>query len=186
MARMATARYYPGSFEPHPSKPLETRSVAYLALGVAAVSAISVFFLLCQRDHSLLLQASLPETGPYVSQNTPAVPAPSPAIPANQIVVQESAAQPRSEYIPFNVARSRRFQRVGPISVGVWRTDARHGTYDVGVLVDGRRFDKRHVGMDEALAIRVGNAPPMELVVNRVSRNDISGYLSAPRPLAVR
>ncbi|MBV9404646.1 MAG: hypothetical protein JO211_04835 [Acidobacteriaceae bacterium] len=75
---------------------------------------------------------------------------------------------------------------MGPISVGVWRTDTRHGTYDVSVIVEGRRFDKKQVGLDEALAIKIGTAPPMELVVNRVGRNDVSGYLSTPNEFMAR
>lgn len=184
---MATARYYPGSFQPHASRPLELRHITYLAIGVAAISALSVFFLLCQRDHSLLLQASLPTTQAALSQPLVApVPAAQPAIPANRVEVEEAVAQASPQYVPFTISRSHRFQHIGPIDVGLWRTDARHGTYDLGLLVDGRRFDKRHVGLDEALAIRVGSAPPMELVVNRVTRNDISGYLDTPRAVAVR
>lgn len=34
--------------------------------------------------------------------------------------------------------------------------------------------------MDEALAITIGDGPPMQLLVNRVGKNDISGYLSRP------
>lgn len=195
---MATARYYPNSFAPSSPKPLEGRSVAYLAIGVAALSALSVFFVLCERDHSFLAQASQAEAQtsiaaqpahivPGVATRTEAA---SKALPganssvAAQTEVRQSKVQTTPEYIPFDVARSRRFQRIGPISMGLWRTDAKHGTYDASLLVDGHRFDKKHIGMDEALAIKIGAAAPMELIVNRVTKNDISGYLSKPRQAA--
>lgn len=197
MTDMATARYYPHSLDPRGSKPLDGRSMAYLAVAVAALSAVSVFLMLCERDHSFLVQASQPEHQASVRQPL-AAPAParsvvnSPATPhaANQ---SAAAAQPDihttkaptgPEYLPFVIQRSKHFQRLGPISIGLWRTDPKHGTYDVSLIVDGHRFDKERIGMDEALAIRIGNAPAMELLVNRIGRNDISGYLSKPRELA--
>ncbi len=192
---MATARYYPNSFQPSSAKPLERRSVAYLAIGVAAVCALSVFFVLCERDHSFLAQAS--QTEAQVSTSAQPVhiapartEAASKVLPAvndsvsAQTEVRQSKVQTAPEYIPFDITRSRRFQRVGPISLGLWRTDAKHGTYDASLIVDSHRFDKKHIGMDEALAIKVGTAPAMELIVNRVTKNEILGYLSKPRPVA--
>ncbi len=159
-----------------------------LALGVAALCGLSVFFLLCERDHSFLRQISLYDAATYVTQST-ANPRPAPVVTAasdtNTTAVQGTTVQSVPGYIPFDLPRSRRFQRVGPISVGVWRTDSRHGFYDIGVMVEGQRFEKKHVGTDEALAIRIGNAPPMEFVVNRVSRNQVSGYLRTSSQVAL-
>ncbi len=196
MTDMAAARYYPNSFQPDSAKPLETRSIAYLAIGVAALSALSVFFVLCERDHSFLAQASQVEAqtstaaqpahtiaGVATTRTEAALPAANSSV-ATQTEVRQSKVQTTPEYIPFDLARSRRFQRIGPISMGLWRTDAKHGTYDASLLVDGHRFDKKHIGMDEALAIKIGAAAPMELIVNRVTKNDISGYLSRPRQAA--
>ena len=78
------------------------------------------------------------------------------------------------------IPRSKHFQRLGPISIGVWRTDPKRGTYDAALLIEGHRFDKKRIHMDEALAITIGDGPPMQLLVNRVGKNDISGYLSKP------
>ncbi len=173
--------------------------MTYLAIGVAALSALSVFFVLCERDHSFLAQASQAEaqssTAAQPAHIAPAVAATrtdanSKVLPganssaAAQTEVRQLKVQASPEYIPFDIVRSRRFQRIGPISLGLWRTDVKHGTYDASLIVDGHRFDKKHIGMDEALAIKIGTAPPMELVVNRVTRNDIFGYLSQPRQAA--
>lgn len=196
MTEVATARYYPPSFDPRAPKPLDGRSVAYLAIAVAALSAVSVFLVLCERDHSFLVQASQPEHQTPIRQ-TGAASAPARSMansPATASAANRSAAAAQPdihttkaptgpEYLPFVIQRSKHFQRLGPISIGLWRTDPKHGTYDVSLIVDGHRFDKQRIGMDEALAIRIGNAPAMELLVNRVGRNDIAGYLSKPREL---
>lgn len=165
--------------------------MAYLATAVAALSAAAMFFILCERDHSFLIQASQPEHQSYVIPDTASSPA---AIPAHTAAapsspardVQQPKVQTAAEYIPFVITRSKRFQRVGPIAVGLWRTDPKHDTYDASVVIDGHRFDKKHISVDEALAIRIGSAPAMELIVNRVGKNDITGYLSKPRQLAAR
>lgn len=176
MTEMATARYYPAPFEAHSAR-LETRSMVYLAVTVAALSALSVFFLLCERDHSFQRQVSLYESQQYVQETNAASPAA--AVPAASVPAAKSASvQTVPAYLPFDITRSKHFQRVGPVSIGLWRTDPKLGTYDVSLLVAGQRFDKKHIGMDQALAIRIGDAPPMELVVNRVGRFDVAGYLA--------
>jgi hypothetical protein len=153
-------------------------------MGVAALSAISVFFLLCERDHSFLRQVSLYEAQQYVRETASATPAATPGTPARS--TPKASVNAVQAYIPFEIARSKHYQHVGPISVGIWRTDARRGTYDVSLLVAGQRFDKKHVGMDQALAIRIGDGAPMELVVNHVGRSDVSGYLTTPNQTPTR
>jgi len=186
MAGMATARYYP-AFETEPAKPLNARSIAYLATGVAALSAFSVFFVLCQRDHSFLVQFDQPEKPLVIASAPPVtrtvVPVRTEA-PASH--VRHAAVQAEPETIPFHITKSKHFQRVGPISVGLWKTDPKRDTFDVSLVVNGHRFDKKHIRSDEALAISVGDSEPMELLVNRVSKNEISGYLSRPKQIASR
>ena len=173
---MATARYYPAIYATHQTKAIESRHMGLLATGVAVLCAACVFFLLCERDHSFLRQASAYEMQTYAGQVISATPAVASAAPETVRATVETAPG----YIPFDLTRTRHFENVGPISVGLWRTDSRHGLYDISVIVEGHRFDKKRVGLDEALAIKVGSAPPMELVVNRVGRNEVSGYLSTP------
>ena len=192
---MATARYYPGLTDEPVRNGLDARSVAYLALAVAMLSAISVFLVLCQRDRSFLVRSTEPEHRTYANRATapqpptaparteaPAATSPAAAKPADssETDVQPEKALATTEYIPFVIPRSKHFQRLGPISIGVWRTDPKRGTYDAALLIEGHRFDKKRIHMDEALAITIGDGPPMQLLVNRVGKNDISGYLSKP------
>ncbi len=184
MTDMATARYYPGPFASHSSRGWETRKTVLLALTVALLSATAVFLLLCERDHAFSRQVSRYETQQYVRQTASAIPAAAPATSASGN--PKASVQAVQAYIPFEITRSKHYQRVGPISVGIWRTDEKRGTYDVSLLVAGERFDKKHVGMDQALAIRIGDGAPMELVVNHVGRSDVSGYLTTPNQTATR
>ena len=174
---MASARYSAASLTPNGSRPFEARNTAYLAIAVGLLSAISVFFLLFERDHSFLRQVSLYDAATYIAHTGPLAPA-SAASTTDATQPRQASVDTMGGYIPFEIVRSKHFQPVGPISVGIWKTDAKHGTYDIGIMVEGQRFDKRRVGLDEALAIRIGNDPPLQLVVNRVFKNEVSGYLS--------
>lgn len=85
-------------------------------------------------------------------------------------------------YVEFTLARSRRFQRVGPISVGVWRIDARHKVYDLCVLADNHRVDRKHVALYSPIRIASNEyTRPLEFVVNSIDRDGISGYISEPK-----
>jgi hypothetical protein len=85
-------------------------------------------------------------------------------------------------YIEFNLTRSKRFQRLGPLSVGVWRIDSKHRLYDVSFLADGHRIDRKHVSLDTAVSLSINQfGRPLQFVVNSLDRNRVSGYLSEPK-----
>lgn len=141
----------------------------YLAAAVAVFCAAAVFFLLCERDHSLLAQTISSAKVTQVSA-APAVPV---TAPANTAAARVSGAE-----IPFSLTRSRRFHRVGPVSVGVWKIYTRNDSVDLSVLAYGHRINKNRLKVNETVSIDGKNpGQSLKLTVNRVDRNEISGYL---------
>lgn len=82
----------------------------------------------------------------------------------------------------FKLTKSKEMQRVGPVSISLRSTSTRHKTYDLAMMVDDNSLSKKHVNLYEPVWITLGDRPqPVELVVNRIGKNDIEGYVSEPR-----
>ncbi len=85
-------------------------------------------------------------------------------------------------YHEFQLPKSKQFQRVGGISLALRKVDYKHKSYDVTMIVDDFRLEKKRVNLYEPVWITVGDRPqPLELVVNQLSKNQVQGYLSEPK-----
>jgi hypothetical protein len=89
-------------------------------------------------------------------------------------------------YVEFSVARSGSFQPIGPVEIALWRTDLKHASASVSVLLKGRRIDFKRLSLYEPVSIPTGrHSQQLELVVNRLTRTQITGYLAEPKNTAV-
>lgn len=85
-------------------------------------------------------------------------------------------------YFEFDVSKTKQFQRVGPISVSLRKTNAKHQFCDLRLLVDDRELTKKHVNLYEPVFFFTDrNGQPLEIVINAISRNHMHGYVSAPK-----
>jgi hypothetical protein len=85
-------------------------------------------------------------------------------------------------YFEFDLTKSKQFQRVGPLTLSLRRTDTKHKNYDVHMIVDDNQLTKKHVNLYEPIWIHTENeSQPVQVVVNRVEKNLIHGYVSAPK-----
>jgi hypothetical protein len=85
-------------------------------------------------------------------------------------------------YYEFHLDKSKAFQRVGPISVSLRKVNLKHKNYNLALMVDDNQLDKKNVNMLEPVWITLSDRPqPVELVVNQVRKDQISGYLSEPK-----
>ncbi len=94
------------------------------------------------------------------------------------------ALQKRGErnYYEFAVDKARQFSRVGPLSIELRKADTKHKRFDMAMLVDDNQLQKKSVNLYETVWISLSDRPqPMELVVNKISKNHIEGYLSEPK-----
>lgn len=90
--------------------------------------------------------------------------------------------QGRRSYVEFALTRSKRFQAIGPVTLQLRKTDAKHNCYDLRFTVNGRQLQKKRVNLYEPVWITLDErTPPLELVVNGLAKNQVWGYLSEPR-----
>jgi hypothetical protein len=85
----------------------------------------------------------------------------------------------------FSLGKTKTPQKVGPIQLQLTKVDTKHYRYTVIMVVDDKQIEKRDKTLDELMQFRVNGArAPYELVVNDVSKDKISGYLSTPKEAA--
>jgi hypothetical protein len=85
-------------------------------------------------------------------------------------------------YFEFDLTKSKEFQRIGPLTLSLRKADTKHKSYDVQMIVDDNQLTKKHVNLYEPIWIHTENeSQPVQVVVNRVEKNLIHGYVSAPK-----
>jgi hypothetical protein len=90
-------------------------------------------------------------------------------------------------YYEFDLVKSKQFQRVGPLNLSLRKANTKHDYYDMALVVDDRELNKKHVNLYEPLLIYpVDSHQPLEIVVNKVSKDKVDGYVSAPKYTASR
>jgi len=82
----------------------------------------------------------------------------------------------------FRLDKSKQFQRVGPLSLSLRSTSTKHKTYDLQMMVEDNQLGKKHVNLYEPVWVTLSDRPQsVEVVVNRIGKNEIEGYISEPR-----
>jgi hypothetical protein len=85
-------------------------------------------------------------------------------------------------YYEFNLSKSKSFDRVGPVSLSLRKTNVKNGFYDMAVLVEDSRLNKKHINLFEpVLFYPTDSHQPLELVVNKIDKNSVQGYVSGPK-----
>ncbi len=85
-------------------------------------------------------------------------------------------------YFEFDLTKSKQFQRVGPITLSLRKADAKHKNYDLQMIVDDNQLSKKRVNLYEPIWIHTENeSQPVQVVVNRIEKNLVHGYVSAPK-----
>ncbi len=84
-------------------------------------------------------------------------------------------------YFEFDLYRSKEFFRTGPISLSLRHADTKHKRYNMVMLVDDNRLEKKNVDLYEPVWISSSGEQPLEIVVNKITKNHIHGYISAPK-----
>jgi len=86
------------------------------------------------------------------------------------------------EYFEFTVAGKGKRTRVGNLLVELRGTDVKKNQFTVALYVDDMRLEKKDRSVDEPIYFYSrGVRVPSELVVNRVGKDQVTGYLSVPR-----
>src|SRR5258706_9438828 len=85
-------------------------------------------------------------------------------------------------YFEFDLTKSKQFQRFGPLTLSLRRTDAKHMNYDLSMVVDDNQLSKKRVNLFEPIWTHTEHeSQPVPVVVNKISKNSVHGYISAPK-----
>jgi cell division protein FtsB len=87
-------------------------------------------------------------------------------------------------YYEFTVQKSKTPQRVGPVQMALNKADQKKSRYTVTVFADDRSIEKKDKTAGEPVQFYMRGATrmaPYEIVVFDVGKNQIKGYLSAPK-----
>jgi hypothetical protein len=85
-------------------------------------------------------------------------------------------------YFEFDLAKSKQFQRIGPLSLALRKADTKHKSFDLQMVVDDNHLTKKNVNLYEPIWIHTENeSQPVQVVVNRIDKNLVHGYISAPK-----
>jgi len=85
-------------------------------------------------------------------------------------------------YFEFELTKSKQFQRFGPLTLSLRKADTKHKNYDLEMIVDDNHLNKKRVNLYEPIWIHTENdSQPVQIVVNRIEKNLVHGYVSAPK-----
>ncbi len=88
----------------------------------------------------------------------------------------------KRDYFKFDLFKSKHPYRVGPIVVQVSHVDQKHWRYNMYVTVSDKRIEKKNKTLYEPVQFYTPDSmAPLEIVVYQIKKNEILGYLSAPK-----
>ena len=98
----------------------------------------------------------------------------------DELVVLEKRGE--RSYFEFDLNKEKQFQRVGPLTLSLRKTDTKHKSYDVAMIVDDNELQKKKVNLYEPIWIHTENdSQPVQIIVNRIDKDTVHGYISAPK-----
>lgn len=85
-------------------------------------------------------------------------------------------------YAQFTIHKSKQPQRVGDVMIQLKKADTKHNRFTLNVVADDKTVEKKDRTINEPIQFYTSKAKqPEEIVVNSVSKNTITGYLSMPK-----
>jgi chromosome segregation ATPase len=103
----------------------------------------------------------------------------------NHDEVQQLRALGERNYYEFTIDGKGTRQKVGDLQVELRGTNEKKNQFTVRLYADDKQFEKKNRAMDEPIYFYTSDSKtPLELVVNQVRKNQVSGYLSVPKTTA--
>lgn len=94
----------------------------------------------------------------------------------------ELAHRTDRDYFEFNLAARKSRQKLGTVTVELEKTNTKKNQFSLYLYFDDKRTERKDQALDSPVYFYVQGAPSaLELVVNKVGKNSVSGYMSAPK-----
>lgn len=86
------------------------------------------------------------------------------------------------DYVEFTITGKNKPQKVGNVTVELKGVNQKKNQFNIAMVVEDKRFEKKNRAMNEPIFFYTsGTRTPEELVINKVSKDTISGYVSVPK-----
>lgn len=86
------------------------------------------------------------------------------------------------DYVEFTIAGKNKPQKVGNLTVELKGVNEKRGQYSVAMTAEDRRLEKKNRAMNEPIFFYLsGTKIPEEMVINKIGKDTISGYVSIPK-----
>jgi hypothetical protein len=85
-------------------------------------------------------------------------------------------------YHEFDLRKSKQFQKVGPVSISLRKSNTKHEYCDLVMIVNDSEVSKKHTNLYEpVLFYPEGFSQPVEVVINGIGKDGARGYVSEPK-----
>jgi len=86
------------------------------------------------------------------------------------------------DYFEFTLPRKKAQQKVGTVTVELEKTDPKKNVFSVFLYFDDKKTERSNKAMNEPLFFYVqGASSALEMVVNKLGKDSVSGYMSTPK-----
>lgn len=86
------------------------------------------------------------------------------------------------DYVEFTIAGRNKPQKVSNVTVELKGVNDKRNQFSVALTVEDKRFEKKNRAMNEPIFFYTsGTHIPEEIVINKIGKNTISGYVSIPK-----
>jgi hypothetical protein len=86
------------------------------------------------------------------------------------------------DYVEFTIDGKNKPQKVGNVTVELKGVNEKNNRFTVLMTVEDKRFEKKNRAMNEPVFFYTSGARfPEEMVINKVGKNTVSGYVSIPK-----
>jgi len=86
------------------------------------------------------------------------------------------------EYVEFTIDGKNKPQKVGNVTVELKGVNQKKNQVNLAMTVEDKRFEKKNRAMNEPIFFYIsGTHIPEEIVINKVGKDQVSGYVSIPK-----
>ena len=86
------------------------------------------------------------------------------------------------DYVEFTINAKNQPQKVGNVTVELRGVNTKRNQYSVVMVVEDKRFEKKNRAVNEPVFFyTTGTRLPEELVINKIGKDKVSGYVSIPK-----
>src|SRR5256886_9397884 len=105
-----------------------------------------------------------------------------PLIARNHDEIDQLRRLGERDYVEFTIVGRNKPQKVGNVTVELKGVNEKRNQFSAAVTIEDKQFEKKNRAMNEPIFFYLsGTHIPEEIVINKVGRNTVSGYLSIPK-----